>query len=756
MASTELLAAKIVILEEAPRIPAIAAQPTAVTGVVGVTERGPIGVATLVTSMEEYVEIFGGFTTNSEVAKAAHGFFLNGGSFLWVVRTCHYTDPLDENSFTAVKGTQMLQNEGAAATAAVVTGTIAGPWNLENGYTMGITTDLAGPNAATVTAADATATSGAAYPIAALAGGEDMSIDTGDGNGPQTITAVGGETSALDIANLINGSITGGFAVVAGGVPVVHTDQKGSGATLIVAAGAGTDLAALISLPTGTTTGSGNVADVDNVTPTEMKALIDAADPNSTATILGTNALSIATDLTGSTKTIQLTAGSPDLAAALGMDVLLHTGSDATPENTLKVDGKTEGAYTDDLTIRTLLASSGDVDEFNLQVIKSGVVQETFPNLTMDSTADNYVETVVNHVALGSNLIAVTDQGLPYNPDVAKPDCDPTGSGYVDWGPMTGGSDGLSGIADTDFIGTSTAKNGTYALDLVQQLRILIIPGKTGNAIANHMIDYCETWRGGSCFAILDPPPLASVPTAAAMVTYVDTTTAILGKSEFAAIYWPRIEITNPDKNVFGSDDNLAVAPSGFIAGVYARNDSRLGGVYDNPAGVEQNAGVVVGCVGFETDEVLDERKRDLIYPKRINPITQLPGTTRHIDGCRTLKSSGNFPYIGERRGVIFIEQSLKEGLVWVKHRPNNRVLRQRVRRAIVAFLTRQMNVGAFRSTVPSEAFFVDVSDALNPPATEFAGELKIRIGLATNKPAEYIILIVTQDTRAFEESLAA
>ena len=165
--------------------------------------------------------------------------------------------------------------------------------------------------------------------------------------------------------------------------------------------------------------------------------------------------------------------------------------------------------------------------------------------------------------------------------------------------------------------------------------------------------------------------------------------------------------------------------------------------------------GVIAGCVGLEVDEVKDKRKRDLIYPKRINPITVLPGSPRHIDGGRTLKSTGNFPNIGERRGVIFIEKSLKIGLRFAKNRFNNRELRQRVVRVVTAFLLRQLNVGAFRSRVPAEAFSVDASDELNPPAEEFAGRLHVRIALATNKPAEWIVLHVTQDTRAYEESLA-
>lgn len=37
-----------------------------------------------------------------------------------------------------------------------------------------------------------------------------------------------------------------------------------------------------------------------------------------------------------------------------------------------------------------------------------------------------------------------------------------------------------------------------------------------------------------------------------------------------------------------------------------------------------------------------------------------------------------------------------------------------------------------------------------------FAGKLIARVGLATNKPAEFIILRISQDTRALEAELAA
>jgi phage tail sheath protein FI len=253
-------------------------------------------------------------------------------------------------------------------------------------------------------------------------------------------------------------------------------------------------------------------------------------------------------------------------------------------------------------------------------------------------------------------------------------------------------------------------------------------------------------------FALLDPPAGAS---ATDIVTYVEATAALLGLSEFGALYWPRVKVLNPARSVFGSGDTLVVPPSGILAGVFARTDAaRPGGVYDPPAGIE--AGRMFGVLGFETDEVLEEKKRDLVYPRRINPLTTGPGLPRFIDGSRTLKGDGNFPFVAERRGVIFIERSLKQGLQFARHKNNTEGLRATVRRTLTGFLLAQMNNGAFRSRDPAKAFFVDVSDLLNTPTMIFAGKLLARIGLATNKPAEFVVLSISQDTRALDSILAS
>jgi hypothetical protein len=102
--------------------------------------------------------------------------------------------------------------------------------------------------------------------------------------------------------------------------------------------------------------------------------------------------------------------------------------------------------------------------------------------------------------------------------------------------------------------------------------------------------------------------------------------------------------------------------------------------VSEAPAGVE--VGRLLNVLGVETDEVNEEGKRDLVFPELINPIVALSGLPVHVDGARTLKSTGSFPTIGERRGVIFIEQSIKRGTLFVKHRKIKRRTLKEVERA--------------------------------------------------------------------------
>lgn len=404
-----------------------------------------------------------------------------------------------------------------------------------------------------------------------------------------------------------------------------------------------------------------------------------------------------------------------------------------TPLDTIQVDGKTDGTYANALSIQIAAPSNGASDAFNLYVLKSGVVVERFVNLVMDSTDPLYFETVINSgsgTQVASNLITVTDLDSATSSPNNRPAVGTAG-------PLTGGADGLASLADADYTGgTSTGgSTGLRCLDTVEDLSIIVVPGRATSAAQNGVVTYCEVNRGGLCFAILDPPAGQTV---AQMRTYVTSTAALAGLTELAAIYYPRIKVDNPNKSVFGNAATVTAPPSGAVAGLCARIDaSKDGGAFEHPASIE--IGFLRTARGLESDEVKDETKRGLLFDDRINPIMSKKGRPIHVDGARTLKSDGPFPTVGESRGVLFVEQTIQAAVDPKRNRNNTPRLRNEIKMLVEQFLSRLTARGCFASTVDAEAWYVDVSDALNSAAEQAAGNVNARFGIATSKPAEFI-----------------
>lgn len=741
--SKALLSSKVVIDEEEPKVRTIQAVQTSIVASVGVCERGPIGVATLVTSEPEFQAIFGRFTANADLPHGVRGFFENGGQFLYIVRTVHYTDPSLPATLTAVAATLTLQTAATGPTAGFVLGTLTAPFVFTAGGTLVIDPDGVGDETATFDAAAASQT-GSNVETFVLSDGLTLTFGI-NGGGVQTVifntgefVAIGAAT-ALEVAAVINAEATGMFADTSAGAVRITTDRQGTGATIDTFGGTA---AALLGFA-GSEVGTGDVADISAVTVAEIKTVVEADVVGGSGVTVSdvSGAVQITSNTTGVGSSIAVDATST-MDTVIGVDNATHTGTTGAAVDTLKIDGKTEGVYANDITIRIEDATSAVAAEFNLVVIDDGIELETFPNLSMIDLDLRYAEGIVNDGSEESNLIAATDLDAVVSQRPAN----------GTFGPLTGGDDGLVGLVDADFIGAAGGATGIRAYDQTQDINILIIPGQATSAVQNAMITYVEVTRDGTMFAILDSPAGS---TATTVITYFDVTASLLGLSEFGAAYWPLVSVNNPSEAVFGTVATLDVTPSGHIAGVYARTDgARPGGVYDPPAGIEE--GFLAGIVGFETDEVLDEAKRDLVFPKRINILTTFTGAPRHIDGSRCLKGNGNFPFVAQRRGAIFIETSVKNGTQFARNKNNTPKLRRTVERSIRQFLLLQMKNEAFSSQDPDTAFFVEFSDKLNPASVSNAGQMIGRVGLAFNTPAEWLIIKFSRDTRALELELAS
>src|SRR5690606_12616073 len=146
------------------------------------------------------------------------------------------------------------------------------------------------------------------------------------------------------------------------------------------------------------------------------------------------------------------------------------------------------------------------------------------------------------------------------------------------------------------------------------------------------------------------------------------------------------IKVSNPRRDMYGSEAAVVVAPSGHIAGTFLRSDARqAAGQFQQPAGVDW--GILRGAIGLETDDVRRKAKRDLVYPKRINPITRDGGGPIYLDGSRTGSSTSPWSSLGQRRGVIFMEKRLIPGMAFVRHQNLNEELYEQGKRALLVFM---------------------------------------------------------------------
>lgn len=728
----ERVASKIIIRERAPAVRQLVAAPVSQGAFLGIAERGPVGTPTLLTSWADYQKIFGGYTASGDLAQAVAGFFENGGRQCYVVRTMHYNDLTDPDTYTGVAATNYLVTPGAA-TPATLTGTNAGPFVLNDGETLVVDVDGGGDVTSTFNAAPATLTSGNTdtYDL-----DDGMTLTVKIDNGlTQTITFNTADFSNIDLATaeevaaVINQDLIGGKAYVSGGTNVViESDKSGTGSAVQVTGGtANTPL----GFSTTATAGTGDFADISAATVAELKTVIEADIAGLTVQAGAGGVIELVSNTTGLSSSLEVD-GTSTAAATLGLTVdSITNGSDSGSVNSIKVDGKYPGTYGDRVDVEVRDAASGETDEFGLVVYLDDKVAETFSNLSMDTASARYVETIVNDSRDGSFLVALTDQLVggaprPANQTIA----------------LSGGDDGLTSLADTDFLGNATGLTGLRAFNTVQGAPIFAVPGRATVAVHTGLIDYIEQDRSTRGF-----PVLASDEgmTAVEVADYANTTAGLTGLSEFGAFYWPRVKVLNPDSTVFGNDAEIIVSPEGHIAGVYARTDAASpGGVYESPAGTD--VGRLYGVTGLDSDEPLEETKMDLVASKLVNPITLDTGSLYYINGVDVLKVDENFPTVPERRGVIFIEETIRTGLEVYRFRRNDARLRNEVKGTIDAFLTLQTSLGAFRYDDPAEAFYTEVDD---DPDLVFQNRLVVRVQLATAKPAKYIEVEFSQSLGA-------
>jgi phage tail sheath protein FI len=107
----------------------------------------------------------------------------------------------------------------------------------------------------------------------------------------------------------------------------------------------------------------------------------------------------------------------------------------------------------------------------------------------------------------------------------------------------------------------------------------------------------------------------------------------------------------------------------------------------------------------------------------------------------------GEWRYVPVRRRLLFLEHSISVGLQWVVFEPNTEELWQRVVSTVSDFLMAQWQAGLLQGSTAREAFFVRCDRTTMTQDDLDTGRLVVLIGLATIKPAEFVVFRIGQWT---------
>ena len=209
------------------------------------------------------------------------------------------------------------------------------------------------------------------------------------------------------------------------------------------------------------------------------------------------------------------------------------------------------------------------------------------------------------------------------------------------------------------------------------------------------------------------------------------------------AVYFPSVQVPNP-LDLFRLRE---VAPSGALAGIYARTDAAKG-VWQAPSG---STAVLRGVRGLSCK--LTDAENGELNPLAVNCIRSFPGAGIVSWGARTLVGddhrASDYMYVPVRRLALLIETSLRKGLEWALFEPNGEALWISIGSASEAFLESLYAQGAFQGTTASNAFFVTCDATTTTPEDIDNGRVNVTVGFAPVKPAEFVVIRIQLPTAA-------
>ena len=381
--------------------------------------------------------------------------------------------------------------------------------------------------------------------------------------------------------------------------------------------------------------------------------------------------------------------------------------------------------------------------EFFTVVVRQGnETLERFENLTMNPQVNTEVADYVVTALAESEFVVATDLANTGSILARRP---ANGMYEISPPPVISTREELPGHLE----GVGDDRTGIRGLFEIDEVTVVACPDlmrvyEAGlmdidqvHSVMDLMLSMCEAAAAGDItnppnrMIVFDPPPDRVKPQDVSTWLTEDFNR----RSQFAALYYPWIEVPNPRN----AGRPIAVPPCGHVMGVWARTDETRG-VHKAPANE-----VPRGVMGLAYN--CNFREQEQLNPLGINCLRPFPNRGIRIWGARTLVEPDitEWRYINVRRLMSYIEKSVEIGTQWVVFEPNDEDLWQRVKRVVSNFLTDLWRQGALMGSSPEQAFYVKCDGELNTPDTMILGRLYIEVGIAPVRPAEFVIFRISQ-----------
>lgn len=280
--------------------------------------------------------------------------------------------------------------------------------------------------------------------------------------------------------------------------------------------------------------------------------------------------------------------------------------------------------------------------------------------------------------------------------------------------PLTGGTNGLSDITDTDFT------NSLSAFDSHKDLSMLAIPGQTSISVVTALMEYSKT-RRVSVFPDLYPA-ISAVEVQGMRLDFL--------KGNAFCTYPSTVSVIDP-LSAIGATKEVPV--SGHIMGLYARMVKEFG-IGQSPSGVDA---VLKGITHVDT---ISEEDLPTLYLSRINPIINDPEYGNVLWGDKSLSEDPRMVRGSNLLLANYLESFIEKETRYVVFKSINESLMETVKTQVDGILTGLWQKGNLRGVTPKQAFFTKCDTELNTEETIEEGKFMCQVAYRPNKSAEFVI----------------